>query len=222
MPVAPVGRLKKKEIVWLANHKCLHYHTYLDHYTCFISENPLQQRMGVLDTENSALDAEWGIMLCYCIKVLGKKKIYQRQITKNELLSDKEDSEVVRSCIKDIKKFDRVITYYGTGYDLPFIRTRAMVNKIPFPFFGALHHTDVYYIVRGKFRLKRNRQENACRVLLGRTLKTHVNPKIWRKALQGNKKQLDWILDHCQRDVKDLELLYNKVMDFSKGGDTSI
>ena len=220
--LAPVTRLKKTEINWLGTHRCkAHGHTYLSHYDCYLKENPQNLRIGFFDTENTALDAEWGIMLCYCIKQQGGG-IIEGVIEKKDLLSEKEDKNVIRKCVDTLKQFDRLITYYGTNYDFPFVRTRAMVNSIPFIEYGGLIHDDVYYIIKHKFKLKRNRQENACRTLLGRTLKTHVNPKIWRKALQGQDKALTWVLDHCRRDVKDLERLYNKVIGCKKRSDKSI
>ena len=219
--LAPVARLKKSEIIWLSKHRCKHRHTYLQHYECYLNENPQNLRIGFFDTENSALDAEWGIMLCYCIKERGRGIIHN-VIDKKDLLSSTEDKKLVRQCVEDLKGFDRIITYYGTGYDFPFVRTRAALHNIPFMSFGELWHDDVYYIIKSKFKLQRNRQENACRTILGRTLKTHVKPKIWRKALQGNKDSLNWILDHCKRDVKDLEKLHNKVITYKKRTDKSI
>ena len=59
--IAPVHRLKKIEIVWLAKHKCKHGHTYLEHYNCYLKEMPdgrIQEKVGFLDIETTGLDAE--------------------------------------------------------------------------------------------------------------------------------------------------------------------
>ncbi|KKL84703.1 hypothetical protein LCGC14_1962040, partial [marine sediment metagenome] len=76
MAIAPIHRLKKKETVWLANHKCKHRHNYIEHYNCYITENPDMERIGFLDIECSNLKADYGIILSYCIKKHGEDTIY--------------------------------------------------------------------------------------------------------------------------------------------------
>lgn len=221
MPIAPVHRLKKKEIVWLGSHRCReHSHTYLEHYSCYLKENPDREKIGFLDIEASNLDADFGIMLSYCIKEHKKNKIYWGIIEKKE---DRDlDREVVERCINDMGRFDKIITFYGTKFDIPFIRTRALNLKIPFPNYGSIIHKDVYYIIRNKMKLSSNRLENACRVLLGKTQKTRIESKYWIWALRGDKKSLIYILDHNKKDVIDLENLYKKVIEFVGMSDTSI
>jgi hypothetical protein len=38
---------------------------------------------------------------------------------------------------------------------------------------------------------------------------------MWRRALQGNKKALGYIQEHCRADVLDLEKLTKKVLDYA-------
>lgn len=219
--LAPVGRLKKKEIVWLGRHRCRHGHTYLEHYSCYLKENPLNEKIGFFDIEASNLNANFGIMLCYCIKIGGKDKILERTITDKELRTCL-DKEVVKQCIKDLEGFDRIVTYYGKRFDFPFVRTRAVHLDIPFFNYGEVIHEDLYFNIKYKFKLHSNRLENACRVLLGQTDKTHIDPNHWLKALQGDKKSLNYIIEHCRYDVRDLEKLYEKVFQFTRKTDTSI
>jgi uncharacterized protein YprB with RNaseH-like and TPR domain len=213
---APVNRLKKDEIIWLGSHKCeKHGHNYLEHYNCYLTENPNMKRVGFLDIETSDLKANFGIILCYCIKEAGVDTILHRMVTKKEVyLPDTPDKAVVESCIKDMQKFDLLYTYYGTGFDLPFIRTRAKILNLDFPTFGTIKHKDVYYIIRNKFKLNRNGLETACRELLGSTAKTHFGGDMWRQAVQGESTALAYVLEHCKADVIDLEKLTNVVLDY--------
>lgn len=220
--IAPVTRLKKKEVNWLGTHRCkAHGHTYLEHYNCYLKENPENKRIGFFDIEASNLKADFGIVFLYCIKLAGSDKILERSITPKELHKCL-DKEVIKQCIKDLCSLDLCVTYYGTKFDLPFVRSRSLYHKIDFPQFGELKHTDVYYIIKNKFCLSRSRLETACRTLLGKTDKTHIESVYWLKALQGDKESLDYILDHCRKDVIDLEKLYNKVIGFKKRTDKSI
>jgi len=214
--IAPVHRLKKQEIVWLQTHKCKHSHTYLEHYACYLSEHPERQRVGYFDIESTNLDADFGTCLCYCIKEKGSDKIYGRTITKEEVTKERDpDKYVISECIEDLLKFDLIYGYYSTKFDFPFIRTRAVSMNLDFPYFGAIQHKDVYYIIKNKFKLHRSRLEVACNELLGKSLKTHFDGNVWRRAGQGNPEALKYIFEHCKGDVIDLERLTDKVLDYA-------
>jgi uncharacterized protein YprB with RNaseH-like and TPR domain len=214
--IAPVHRLKKDEILWLAGHKCRHSHTYLDHYNCYLSEKPERFKVGYFDIETSNLKANFGVMLCYCIKEHGTDKIYNSMLTQKEAIhATQPDKRVVEQCIEDLMTFDLVYGYYSTKFDLPFVRTRAVAMGLDFPIFGSLKHKDVYYMVKNKFSLHSNRLEVACNEILGHSRKTHFDGNTWRQAVQGNQTALEYILSHCKGDVCDLEDLVNKILDFS-------
>ena len=216
-----IGRMKKDEIVWMASHHCKHRHTYLAHQECYLKEHPDQERVGYFDIETSHLKADFGLMLCYSIKVAGKDEILSRSVTNREIRTCM-DEKVVRKCVEDLSQFDRIVTYYGKGFDVKFVRTRAVSLGIEFPTFGSMIHDDVYFMIRNRFLLSRNRMENACRNLVGATEKTHMDPRRWIQALQGDAKAIAWIQDHCNRDVRDLERLHKKVVGFSRRQDCSL
>ena len=209
--------LTKQEILRFSQTMCEHNHTLLEHTSCLEKAIGFRERIGFLDIEASNLDADFGIMLKYCIKDSISGEILHAEITKEDIETSeagKEDKRVVKQCIEDMVKFDKIVTFYGVRFDIPFIRTRALVNKIPFLTYGALTHKDIYFSVRAKFKLSSNRLENACRVLLGKTNKTRINSKFWAGAQRGDPAALEYVLDHNKKDVIDLEKLYYKVEDF--------
>jgi len=212
--------MKKTEIVWMQNHLCRHKHTYLEHQNCYVSENPNKERIGFLDLECSNLHANWGIILSYSIKVKGKDKIYSRVINKKELGTCL-DKKIVEQCIKDIGNFDRIVGYYSTKFDIPFLRTRAISTGVPFPGYGGFLHTDVYYMARNKLCLNSNRLDTVAAALFGETQKTRLEPKYWTKALMGDAKALACILDHNKKDVLELEKVYNALIGYTRRVDKS-
>ncbi len=216
------ARMKKSEIVWMSNHKCAkHGHTYLTHPQCYEEDHGHDQKIGFLDLECSNLSADFGIILSYCIADQHSDKILHTTVTKKDLATCL-DQKVVVNCIRDMLTFDKIITYYGTGFDLPFLRTRAVSLNVYFPGYGELVHNDVYYIIRNKFKLSRNRLDNACQTLFGATEKTRITAEHWIKALQGNVDSLAYILDHNKKDVTELKKLYNRVIEFRQGANPSI
>jgi uncharacterized protein YprB with RNaseH-like and TPR domain len=224
LSVLPIHRLTKAELVWLAQHRCeAHRHKYIEHYSCFISEHPKQkERLAFFDIEASNLDADYGIMLSWAIKPSDSKIVIGDVLTPEDVRKGHEDKRIVQTCIDALNTFDRVVTYYGTGFDLPFLRARALIVGVDFPSFGTLKHKDVYYTLKSKFKLSSRRLENACRQLLGKTDKTRIDAKYWRNGVRGEAKSLRYIYTHNRFDVLDLEKLYYKVLDFSKINNTSI
>jgi len=220
--LAPVNRLKKAEIVWLSVNCCkAHGVPYLAHWECFLAENPDQERLGFFDIEASNLKATFGILLSYCILDDKTGEIYFDAVTKEDMNGDL-DYRIVCNCVDDMQRVDKVVTFYGTRFDLPFIRTRAAYYNIPFPEYGQLLHKDVYYVVRNKFCLHSNRLEQACQSLVGKTEKTPITPEHWIRALQGYTESINYILEHNKGDVRDLQRLYHKVINTTLRRDTSI
>lgn len=219
--LAPVSRLKKDELIWLSAHRCKHHHTYLEHYSCYLDENPERGTIGFLDIETSNLDANFGIIYSYCIKDGHSDNILGRVITKKELFSDGMDKKLVSECVADMLKFDHIVTFYGTRFDMPFVRSRAIYNGLDFPPYGEILHTDIYFTVRNKFKLNSNRLKTACAFLLGNTNKTEINFLHWIHAMQGRKDSLEYIFEHNKYDVIDLERLYKKIIPFKKRLDQS-
>ena len=220
--IAPIHRLKKDTIVWLGSHYCEHGHTFLQHFACYKGH---EERIGFYDIETSNLVADFGIMLSYAILDSKTNKVISSVLTPQDIKKAKfgdEDKRLVAQNIKDLSQFDRIVTYYGSRFDVPFLRARALSTGLDFPNYGTLKHTDLYFIIRGRVALSSKRLENACRVLLGDTNKTRIDSKYWRAGVRGDTKSLAYILDHNKKDVIDLERLYNKMVHFSKPTDTSI
>lgn len=218
---APVHRLSKPKLVWLNSHKCKHGHNYLEHWNCYLEENIEAEKVGFIDIETTNLKANFGIVLCYAIAEDVSDKVYTRCISKSDLRTCL-DKKVVDSCIKDMRRFDRLIGYYSTKFDIPFLRTRAIALGLDFPEYGEIIHNDLYYTVRFKLCLNSNRLDNACRAVFGETEKTRIDADHWIKALMGDTTALSYIQDHNIRDVQETKRLYHKLEHFRHKTNTTI
>lgn len=220
--LAPLPKLSKDEILWLYRNRCQHGHRYLSHYNCYLKEQGVKERVGFFDIEASGLKANFGILLSYCIKIKGKNKILSGVISKNDMANGKLDSRIVKECVDDLSDFNRIVTHYGAKFDIPFLRTRALYWNIDFPQFGEITHTDVYDLAKRLLCISSNRQGVIAETIQHENIKTRINPNYWIQALQGNKKALEYILDHNKRDVIQLERNYEKLIKFSRKSKRSI
>lgn len=229
---APVKRLLKREVEWLGTHMCKHSHTYLEHYNCFITDYPegiegiisLPEKIGLLDIETTNLKSNWGYIFCYFIKHYGKDKYESYVVKQSDIRSGEQDKKLLKKLCEDIKKFDRIVVYYGKDrrHDIPFIRSRATKYGFDFPIYRSMYVTDVYDICKAKLSLHRYRMATACQ-FFGIPAKEHrLNPDIWNRALAGDVKSLEHIAKHCKEDVDSLDLLTQKLIKFVRISKTSI
>ena len=227
-----LNHLKKTEILWLWNHRCRHGQRYIHHPHCFHVERngytdeecPVRhEKTGFLDIESTGLKANWDFVISYCIKQLDGK-MYEALITPKEIKNYIFDHNILRQLCIDIKKFDRIVVYWGKDrrHDLPFLRTRALKWKLNFPLYKEIFVTDAYDMAKSKLSLHSYRLDVVCQ-FFGIPAKGHkLDPERWQKAQAGCRKSLKWILEHNREDVISLEEAWKKLVPFFRGSKTSI
>ena len=160
-------------------------------------------------------------MLTYFIKTKGKDEYRSNKITQEEIRSGELDKRLVKDLIEDLQKYKKIYTYYGSRFDVPFIRTRALSWGYEFIPYGLLLHQDLYFLARNKLCLSHRRLANVCD-LLGVDGKTHLDGKLWMLAATGNKEAIEYIYGHNKGDVEILEKAYNKLKIYASVTRTSI
>jgi len=206
---------------------CVHGHPLLVHPNCLEKAIGYQERVGHLDIETSNLNANYGMVISYCIKVDGEDKIYEGWL-QDEDFKNKDghyDKRLIEKCVQDMENFDRLIVYWGKDrrHDIPFLRTRALMMGVRFPFYHEQIVNDLYDTVKNKLRLGRNGLQTACSAF-GIESKEHpITPEVWMKAIVGHDDDaIAYILKHNQEDVRSTEELWHKMNVFGSNPKTSI
>ena len=211
----PVRRLLKKDLVWLGENYCRHHHTYLSHYSCFLSEKPdtapMQEKIGIFDIETTGLPANWSIMACWCIFDHDTEKITW-DIAKSKEMRDRSDKRLIKSAAEELKKYDRIITWYGSRFDIPYVRTKALYHKLDFPAYKDLYHTDLLYVSRQKLRLSSNRLGNVCEYFKIPAKGHKMTPELNNDLQAGKQYALDDVLEHCKEDVWSTNEVFKKLL----------
>lgn len=225
--IANIMRASPDELMWLRDHKCkAHHHRYLSHFGCFMKEENIEEKIAFLDIESSNLRPAFGIVFCWCIANNQNNNIAFDCVTKKDLFSPDEDKRIIKSCIEELKKYDRVVGHYSSKFDVPFIRTKAIThdpkNAMGFPKYRELYSTDLWRVAKEKLLLHSNRQNVFAEMVSGQSQKTRINHKYWREGLQGNEKALKYILQHCKIDVIELKKNFNAVCNLINLPKTSI
>ncbi|MGC8588885.1 MAG: ribonuclease H-like domain-containing protein [Hydrogenobaculum sp.] len=201
---------------------CVHGHTGLEHPNCYIKylDSCDTSNIGFLDIETSQLDAEFGFMITWSIKKLDGD-IKSDYLKHSDFNTWNFDRRITHSIIEEMKKYKIIYTYYGSRFDIPFIRSRALKYNLSFPIQNQIIHRDLYYIVRNKLALTSNALGNVTHYL-GIEGKNGISKSTWLRASYGDKSSIKYILDHNIRDVKILEELYKKIRPYMARSRTSI
>lgn len=173
-----------------------------------------EERIAFLDIETSGFSANFDYMLSWSIKYLNGD-VKHDVISKRDIDSLKFDKRILESLIKELENIDTVVTYYGQRFDIPFLRTRAMMESLEFPAYGEKRHVDLYFSVKYRMKLGRNTLEQAT-TALGIEGKNHVLGEEWKRGRVGDKKALKYVLEHNDLDVIILEKLYQKLLPHNK------
>lgn len=212
----PVRRVLKRDLVYLGENFCRHGHTYLEHYNCFLSErpdtSPMVEKVGIFDIESTGLQANWSVMAAWCMLDHQTGEITSDLITRKEI-RDRTDKRLIKSACKELKKYDRVVGWYSSRFDIPYVRTKALYHKIAFPAYRDLYHTDLLYVARQKLRLHSNRLENVCKYFKI-PAKTHpMTPELNNDLQAGKDYALKNVLEHCKEDVWSTNEVFIKMLE---------
>jgi len=210
----------KKDLLKYMTGRCKHYHTYSEHPSCWWKEQQKKPKVGYIDIETSNLDANYGIIITYCILNDETDEIIENTIDLNDLKNGDFDKYLCKQLIKDTLKFDILKGYWSTGFDIPFIRSRCLKWNLDFPIYKTINHKDIYYMVKRLLKLNKNSLEAATK-FLGISGKNHIQGDIWMQALMCDgelqEKALKRILDHNKKDVRILKKLDYKLKEYDKG-----
>ena len=164
------------------------------------------------DLECSGLNADFGIILCAGFKEVGngKPEVYN-------ILDYSEGGDLIRAekhLLKDISKrlldSDVWLTHYGTWFDVPFVNSRLLYHNLPvLP--ANYAHIDTWKISRNRLKLRSNRLVTISEFLGTNEEKNAIKPEQWIRAMGGHRPSMNYIVEHCKKDVCVLEEVYNKL-----------
>lgn len=164
-------------------------------------------RIGVIDIETTGLNAGFGVILCAVVKAYApdERRVFRadeyepwRQGKRSN------DAPLLRDILSYIEDIDVLVAHNGVNFDLPFIRTRAIVHGLPAVNFQKI--IDPVKLARQHFRFPGNSLQSISNVIGTHAQKTPLKPETWqRAALDGDGSAMEEIVEHCIEDVEVLE-----------------
>jgi uncharacterized protein YprB with RNaseH-like and TPR domain len=169
------------------------------------------------DIEATNLDADMGIMLCSSIKPLGEKAITHR-IDESPGYREKpwDDKWLAKKVRDELENYMVLLGWNHVGYDLPFLNTRLLAHGCKPLDVAGICMVDLLWASRYRLRLHSNRLDSVIQYLATKTQKTPLLGSLWIRAMAGDKKALDKVVEHNIHDVDALEEVSNRLSKFVK------
>lgn len=164
-------------------------------------------RIGVIDIETTGLNAGFGVLLCAVGKTYSPDARVIFRADEYEPWKRGEranDGPLLRAILSWMEDIDIIIAHNGLKFDLPFLRTRAVVHGLPPVNFQKI--IDPVQLARQHFRFPGNSLQSISHVIGTQNEKTPLRPDTWAKAaLNGDPHCMEEIVTHCVADVDVLE-----------------
>jgi uncharacterized protein YprB with RNaseH-like and TPR domain len=157
--------------------------------------------MVFVDIEALGLKADYGSSVCVSLKRYGKKP-YTLVVKQPG-----NDQKLVREAKEELEKYRLWVTYYGKGFDIPFLNTRLLrwgaepIEKRP--------HVDLFFTLKANVLTARKSQAHLLGWLGTKEQKMSISASDWAD-LPFNPRLLETMVKRCESDVTGLEALYRR------------
>lgn len=165
---------------------------------------PIAERAGAVafvDIEASNLKADFGTVVVVSIKPFGKPPI-------TFSAAPGKDKALLEKVAVELSKYQVWVTFYGKMFDIPFINSRLLLNKLP-PL-SKNHHVDMYWVIKSRTALSRRNQAHLLEWLETPSKKMSVSPNVWAHMAAQPTESLKILRERCASDVTGLEAMYKR------------
>lgn len=169
--------------------------------------------LAFLDIEATGLRGDYNSTLVVVVKPYnGKADVFKVRQPGN-------DTRVVREAKECLEQYDAWVTFYGKGYDVPFLNTRLLHKRIA-PI-EKRPHIDMYYTLKFNTLMARRGQAHVLRFLDTSQEKMDMSPEEWNRVIANpSGRPMQQMVQRCVSDVDGLEAMYKEcrhlILDISR------
>ncbi len=162
-------------------------------------------------------------IICICYKWEDENEVHSLEWDKGD------DKKLIKAFVKELNKADESLGHNSDGFDLPYIRRRAIIHRIPMAWDYPTN--DTLKLVRKRagrgFKFESNRLDSIAKDLkVGKKIKTDY--ALWQRITfpcfipsvfpmgKDYRKALDEMVKYCKMDVEVLEKVFQELMPYVK------
>src|SRR3989304_662976 len=155
------------------------------------------KKLVFFDLEMTGFNADYNSILCAGLKPYGQppQTFFVEQAGN--------DQKVARLATEYLQDMHCWVTFYGKGFDIPFLRGRLLKWKRPDII--KKPHLDMYWIFKSSIKLSRKSQAHILSWLETDEKKQAVSPAVWNRILYDFDAVKAEMTSRCESDVTGLE-----------------
>lgn len=171
-------------------------------------------KLATWDIETTQLNADLGSVLCASVKPYGKKAYtFKVKAVGNDI-------KVVRDLKEALEEYHCWLTYYGKGFDVPFVNTRLL--KWGYAPIEPRHHIDLFFTLKANTKMSSKGLGRYASLLGLPEQKMGVSQNIWSEMGFKLASHMPTMVKRCESDTGVTEQLYDKtkhiIKDIKRGG----
>lgn len=173
-------------------------------------------RITVFDLETTNLNADFGFIICGSYMHLDEGKVHTVKISDSPGFNKDctNDKWVVRELAKALQDSHILVAHYGAKFDVPYLNARLLAHGYdPLP---PIPLVDTWRTARYQLKIHRNSLQSLTE-FFGYENKTRLSGPMWIKAMAGNRRAINYVVEHCEVDVRVLARVYRKLRPIIKG-----
>lgn len=167
----------------------------------------IEMKKVFLDIETTSRTADMGHITAIGLIKDGEKKI-------RFVETPKEEADALEWLKKEIEDCELIITWYGSGFDIPFLLTRAILLGVDLSVLMTIECLDLCEFFKEKFSMAKYSLEEVSKSFgIERKKKSNWKnmPSLYLQAISGNEEAKKEIIEHCEDDLRSLKEIYEKV-----------
>lgn len=166
-----------------------------------------------LDLETTSLQGDIGIIVTIgFILPNGEMKLF---------FADKpeKEKEVIQQTIEILKDFEEPIIIWYSGFDIPFLVTRAIACKLNISEIYGFRIIDLCKLVQENLRLTSYKLDDVCKFF---GVEKDINntgkdvQSLYISWLSGDTKAREQIITHCSDDLKALRAIFSRLEPYAE------
>ncbi len=122
-----------------------------------------------------------------------------------------EEKKLLVRLLKQLEEYSTIVTWNGRTFDLPFLITRLLKHGIDPRAILGKEHVDLAELVKYRLRLTFTYLDHVCEFFGIEKMRNPMGmdiPHLYVRAVEGDKKALRLIKEHCLDDLRATRKLY--------------
>ena len=175
----------------------------------------MEPRMVCFDLETTNLRGNFGRILVASFVTIGDGDVitYRGDDKKFKKKDLADDSKLALAIKEYLERSWCWISWNGKMFDVPFLNTRLRLADLE-PVEKRMHIDLMYYARRPNMSLNNSRLDTIAKTFELAEQKTDLTPKEWINAMLLDSKSIDYIVEHCEQDVKVLREAFPLLLPF--------